>query len=190
MFRIGKTLVSEDIIENNFQCNISACRGACCVEGDRGATLEKNEAYIIEKNFKKIEPYISKEAKKIIQEKGKYIYDKDGNIETPLVKGKECVYVHYNLNGSMDCGIEKAYNDGVLGLKKPLSCHLYPIRVKQYSSFTAVNYHKWNICSDACSLGKELKKPLYEFVKEALIRRFGNLWYLELEKVSKKIKKV
>ena len=190
MFRIGETLVSEEIIENNFHCNISACKGACCVEGNGGAPLEKKEAEIIEHNFDKIKPFISDSGKKIVEEKGKYIYDKEGNIETPLVNGKECVYVHYNLNGSLECGIEKAYNQGSITFKKPLSCHLYPIRVKQFSSFTAVNYHHWSICSDACSLGKELQKPLFEFVKEALIRRFGNLWYLELEKVAKELKKI
>jgi hypothetical protein len=190
MFKIGETLVSEEIIKNNFHCNISACKGACCVEGVAGAPLEKNEAELIEKNFKKIEPYLSDNGKKIVKEIGKYIYDKQGEIETPLVNGKECVYVHYDSNGSVECSIEKAYNNGEIEFNKPLSCHLYPIRVKNYSSFTAVNYHEWSICSDACSLGKELQKPLYEFVKEALIRRFGNPWYLELEKVSKKIKKV
>ena len=189
MFRIGETLVSEEIIENNFHCNISACKGACCVEGNGGAPLEKKEAEIIEHNYDKIKPFISDSGRKTVDEKGKYIYDEEGNIETPLVNGKECVYVHYNLNGSLECGIEKAYNQGSITFKKPLSCHLYPIRVKQYSSFTAVNYHHWSICSDACSLGKELQKPLFEFVKEALIRRFGSAWYLQLEKVAKESKK-
>ena len=140
-------------------------------------SLEKSEAKIIEKNFKKIEPYISEKAKKIVKEKGKYVYDKDGKMETPLVDGKACVYVHYNFGGVLECGIEKAYNEGAIKFKKPLSCHLYPIRIKEYSSFTAVNYHRWGICSSACSFGKELKKPLYEFVKEALIKRFGSAWY-------------
>ena len=189
MFKIGETLVSEEIIKNNFHCNIFACKGACCMKGNRGAPLEKKEAKIIEKSFDKIKPFISESGKKIVEEKGKYIYDEEGNIETPLVNGKECVYVHYNLNGFLECGIEKAYNQGSIPIKKPLSCHLYPIRVKQYSSFTAVNYHQWSICSDACSLGKELQKPLFEFVKEALIRRFGIDWYLELEKVAKELKK-
>lgn len=190
MFRIGETLVSEEIIENNFHCNISACKGACCVKGNGGAPLEKKEADIIEKNFEKIHPFISKDAKKTIHEKGKYVYNKEGNIETPLVNEKECVYVHYKTNGTLECGIEKAHNEGLFKFKKPMSCHLYPIRVKQYSSFTAVNYHNWSICSDACNLGKELQKPLYEFVKEALVRRFGSLWYMELEKVSKEFKRI
>ena len=189
MFRIGETLVSEEIIETHFHCNVSACKGACCIEGNGGAPLEKSEAKIIEKNFKKIEPYISEKTKKIVKEKGKYVYDKDGKMETPLVDGKACVYVHYNFGGVLECGIEKAYNEGAIKFKKPLSCHLYPIRIKEYSSFTAVNYHRWGICSSACSFGKELKKPLYEFVKEALIKRFGSAWYLELEKVSKELKK-
>jgi hypothetical protein len=109
-------------------------------------------------------------------------------METPLVNGKECVYVHYNSDGILHCGIEKAYSDGKIPLKKPLSCDLYPVRIKNYSSFTAVNYHSWKICSEACSLGKELQKPLYKFVKDALIRRFGNSWYSELERVAKRLK--
>ena len=152
----------------------------------------KNVEKTIEKNLKSIREDNTiqlSEMRKTVDEKGKYIYDEEGNIETPLVNGKECVYVHYNLNGSLECGIEKAYNQGSITFKKPLSCHLYPIRVKQYSSFTAVNYHHWSICSDACSLGKELQKPLFEFVKEALIRRFGSAWYLQLEKVAKESKK-
>tara|TARA_B100001173_G_C15956113_1_gene533494 strand:- start:387 stop:962 length:576 start_codon:yes stop_codon:yes gene_type:complete len=190
MFKIGKTLISEEIIENNFHCNLSACKGACCIEGNSGAPLEKNEAEVLEREFEKISPYISNKAKKVIQQKGKYVYDKDGNLETPIINGKECVYVSYNSNGTLECGIEKAFDEGKINLKKPISCHLYPIRVKKYSSFTAVNYHKWNICSDACELGKILKKPIYQFVKDALIRRFGISWYLELEKVSKELKKI
>jgi hypothetical protein len=190
MFRIGNTLISEEIIEKNFQCNLSACKGACCVKGNGGAPLEKNEAEILDKNFEKISPYISSKGKKVIEQKGKYVYDKQGSLETPLINGKECVYVSYNSNGLLECGIEKAFIKGEINLIKPNSCHLYPVRVKNYSSFTAVNYHHWNICSEACELGEELKKPIYEFVKDALIRRFGKSWYLELEKVSKELKKV
>ena len=188
MFQLNNTLVSEEIIKNHFQCNVSACKGACCVEGEIGAPLEKGEAEIIEKYYDKIEPYISNKGKKKIKEVGQYIFDSDGNMETPLVNGKECVYVHYNSDGILHCGIEKAYSDGKIPLKKPLSCDLYPVRIKNYSSFTAVNYHSWKICSEACSLGKELQKPLYKFVKDALIRRFGNSWYSELERVAKRLK--
>ena len=189
MFKIGKTLVSEEIIETHFHCNVDACKGACCIEGSGGAPLMENEVKIIDKNYKKIAPYLSQEAKNKISKDGKYIYDKEGKMETPLLDGKACVYVHYKSNGLLECGIEKAYNEGQIELKKPLSCHLYPIRIKEYSSFTAVNYHKWGICSEACSFGENHKKPLFQFVKEALIKRFGDDWFIELEKVAKELKK-
>ena len=189
MFKIGKTLVSEEIIDTYFHCNVDACKGACCIEGSGGAPLTEEEGKIIDKNYKKIAPYLSQDAKKKISKDGKYIFDKEGKMETPLLDGKACVYVHYKSNGLLECGIEKAYNEGLIELKKPLSCHLYPIRIKEYSSFTAVNYHKWEICSEACSFGGNHKKPLFQFVKEALIRRFGNDWFIELEKVAKELKK-
>ena len=185
MFRIGKTLVSEEIIENNFHCNISKCKGACCIEGTAGAPLEIEEAELLNQNFDKISKYVSPRAKKIIKSKGTFISSDDGKLETPLVDSKACVYVHYEENGFLSCAIEKAYHKKEIEFNKPISCHLYPIRVKEYSEFTAVNYHNWSICSDACSLGDELKKPVFEFVKEALINKFGNEWFLELEKIAK-----
>ena len=126
-----------------------------------------------------------REQKKTIISNGKYVALNDGKLETPLIDSKACVYVHYEKNGSLSCGIEKAYVNNEISFNKPISCHLYPVRVKEYSEFTAVNYHNWFICSDACSLGNELKKPVYEFVKEALIKKFGNQWFLELEKIAK-----
>ncbi len=119
-------------------------------------------------------------SKKIINSYWKYVTLDDGNLETPLVDSKACVYVHYEDNGSLSCGIEKAYLNKEISFNKPISCHLYPVRVKEYSEFTAVNYHNWSICSDACSLGNELKKPVFEFVKEALIKKFGKDWFLGL----------
>ena len=185
MFRIGKTLISEEIIENNFHCNISKCKGACCVEGTAGAPLEKNEAELLNQNFEKISKYLSPRAKKTINSNGKYVALSDGKLETPLLDSKACVYVHYEDNGSLSCGIEKAYINNEINFNKPISCHLYPVRIKEYSEFTAVNYHNWFICSDACSLGNELKKPVFVFVKEALIKKFGNDWFLELENIAK-----
>ncbi len=189
MFRIDNTLVSEEIIEKNFQCNISACKGACCIEGEAGATLETKEAEMIKNNYNKISSYLSDAANKIIKSNGPFLKLSDGSIEAPLLNDKACVYVHYQSNGTLSCGIEKAYNDKKINFNKPISCHLYPIRIKEYSEFTAINYHDWSICSDACSLGAELKKPVFEFVKEALIRKFGNEWYNSLEKISKKLLK-
>ncbi|MDC1336474.1 DUF3109 family protein, partial [Flavobacteriaceae bacterium] len=140
---------------------------------------------LLNQNFDKISKYLSNRAKKIINSNGKYVVLDDGKLETPLIDSKACVYVHYEDNGSLSCGIEKAYINEEINFNKPISCHLYPVRVKEYSEFTAVNYHNWSICSDACSLGNELKKPVFEFVKEALIKKFGKDWFLELEIIAK-----
>ena len=185
MFQLGKTIVSEDIIEKDFVCNLSACKGACCVEGDAGAPLEEDEAKILSEIYPKVKPFLREEGIKAIEKQGTYITTEDGELETPLIDGAECAYVFFDQKGTALCAIEEAYNKGIVNWKKPISCHLYPIRVKEYSEFSAINYNKWHICDDACTLGKELQVPVYKFVKEALIRKFGEDWYMELEKVAK-----
>ncbi|SDS48104.1 Protein of unknown function [Polaribacter sp. KT25b] len=184
MFQLGKTIVSEDIIEKNFVCNLSACKGACCIDGDAGAPLEKEETKILEKIYPKVEPYLSEKSKAVIEKEGTWVTSEWGELETPLIDGADCAYVIFDKNKTALCAIEEAYNQGEIGWKKPVSCHLYPIRVKDYSEFSAVNYDKWDICDDACTLGKELQVPVYKFVKQALVRKFGQNWYDELEKVA------
>lgn len=184
MFQLGKTIVSEDILEKEFVCNLTACKGACCVDGDAGAPLLQEETAILEKIYPTIKQFLRPEGIAAIEEQGTWLKGKDGDLETPLIDNKDCAYVIFD-NETALCGIEQAYNQGLIDWKKPVSCHLYPIRVKEFSSFQAVNYDRWDICSPACSLGKELEVPVYKFVKEALIRRFGNEWYEELEKVAK-----
>lgn len=184
MFQIGKTIVSEDIIEKDFVCNISKCKGECCVSGEAGAPLNKEEVAILEGIYPKVKPFLRKEGIAAIEAQGTSIISDFNELETPLVNETECAYLIYNENKIALCGIEEAYNNGAVDWKKPISCHLYPVRVKDYSEFAAVNYHKWDICGDACSLGKELQVPVYKFVKEALIRKFGEKWYSELEKVA------
>lgn len=188
MFQIGKTIVSEEIISNDFVCNLSACKGACCVDGDAGAPVEPEEAKILEEIYPKVKPFLRQKGIDAIEAQGTSIITEEGEIETPLIDGADCAYVTFDDRGTALCGIEEAYNQGEIDWKKPVSCHLYPIRVQDYSEFAAVNYHKWYICDDACSLGKELQVPVYKFVKEALIRKFGEDWYTELEKVAEKIK--
>ena len=189
MFQLGKTIVSEDILSKDFACNLSACKGACCVEGDAGAPLSKQEAVILNDIYPKVKSYLRKEGIKSIEKLGTSIVTDDDEIETPLIEGGDCAYVFFDENNIALCAIEEAYNQGEIKFKKPISCHLYPVRVKDYSEFSAVNYHKWQICDDACILGKELEIPIYKFVKEALIRKFGEDWYIELEKVAEKHKK-
>lgn len=187
MFQLGKTIVSEDILEKEFVCNLSACKGACCVDGDAGAPLTLEETAILDAIYPKIKPFLRKEGIAAIEAQGTWTKDEDGELETPLIDDKDCAYVIYDGKTAL-CGIEQAYNQGIIDWKKPVSCHLYPIRVKDFSEFSAVNYDRWEICDDACSLGKELEVPVYKFVKEALIRKFGIDWYTELEKVAAELK--
>ncbi|MCF4100399.1 DUF3109 family protein [Gillisia sp. M10.2A] len=189
MFQIGKTIVSEDIIQKDFVCNLSACKGACCIDGDAGAPLDAEETKILEELYPKIKPFLREKGIKAIEEQGTFITTEDGELETPLIEGADCAYVTFDNKGTALCGIEEAYNQGEISWKKPVSCHLYPVRVQDYSEFAAVNYHHWHICDDACSLGKELQVPVYKFVKEALIRKFGEDWYMELEKTATEINK-
>ena len=181
MFQLEKTIISEELLDNDFVCNLNACKGACCVEGDAGAPLESDEVEILKTIYSSVKPFLRPEGIKAIEEQGTSITSAFGELETPLVEGRECAYTIFDDRGMAKCGIEEAYNQGAVSWKKPISCHLYPVRVKTYSEFTAINYDKWDICSDACTLGKSLKVPVYKFVKDALIRKFGEEWYLQLE---------
>lgn len=185
MISIDNTLVSDQIISEEFVCNISKCKGECCVAGEAGAPLEKDEVTFLEKNYSKIKPFLNKKGIKSIESQGVFVKGLDGDLETPLVEGKECAYTVFSDSGVASCGIEKAYQQGVINFQKPISCHLYPVRVQNYESMIAVNYHSWSICSDACSLGESLKIPIYVFVKTALIRKFGEKWYSELTEHAK-----
>ncbi len=187
MFQIGKTIVSEEIIDRDFVCNLSACKGACCVAGDAGAPVEAGEREILDTIYPKVKPFLREKGIEAIEKQGTYITNDFDEIETPLINGGECAYVTFDEKGTALCGIEEAYNQGIIDFKKPISCHLYPVRIQKYSQFSAVNYHQWNICEDACSLGEELKVPVYKFTKEALIRKFGEAWYKELEESVAKI---
>ncbi len=188
MFQLGKTIVSEDLLEKEFVCNLTACKGACCIDGDAGAPLSLEETQILESIYPKVKSFLRKEGIAAIEAQGTWIKGVDGDLETPLIDGKDCAYVMFDGKTAL-CGIEQAYNQGIIDWKKPISCHLYPVRVKDFTEFTAVNYDKWDICDPACSLGQELEVPVYKFVKEALVRKFGEDWYAELEKVAEDMKK-
>lgn len=183
MIEIQNTLISEDLLETEFVCNLSKCGGACCVEGDVGAPLLEEEVDLLKDLYPKVKPYMRKEGIEAIEAQGTHVYDEHDPV-TPLVNNRECAYVYFE-DQMAKCAIEKAYLDGEIDYKKPVSCHLYPLRITKYSSFEAINYHKWSICSDACSLGQELKVPVYQFLKEPLIRNYGKSWYEELEEVAK-----
>ncbi len=180
MFQIGKTIVSDDVIDKEFVCNLGACKGECCIAGEAGAPLSQEETQILERDYPKIKRYLRPEGVAAIKAQGSWVLSAQDELETPLVNGAECAYVTFTKEGIASCGIEDAFNDGAIDFKKPISCHLYPVRVQDYSEFAAVNYHKWPICDDACTLGKSLQVPVYKFVKDALIRKFGQDWYTEL----------
>ncbi len=181
MIKVGDVLVSDDIKDVEFVCHLEKCKGACCVEGDLGAPLEEDELPVMNEILEHVKPYLTPEGLKSIEQQGTYILDEDGDFSTPTIEGKECAYAHYDKQGVLKCGIEQAYLDGEISFKKPISCHLYPIRItKNKKGFEAVNYHKWDICSAACSYGKSLQVPLYKFLKEPLSRKYGEMWYKEL----------
>jgi len=180
MLIVDDKLVSEELFDKQFVCDLNACKGVCCVEGDAGAPLSNEEANILEEELDNIRPFLRKEGLEAISKEGVFSIDSDGDMVTPLVEGKECAYVVFEENGLASCGIEKAWKAGKTDFRKPISCHLYPVRAAQVSEYTALNYHKWGICSAACTLGEQLKVPVYVFVKDALVRAYGKPWYDEL----------
>lgn len=186
MIKVGEILVSDDIAEKEFVCNLDKCKGACCVEGDFGAPLDEDELEILEEIYPKVKPYLSKEGIREIEKQGTHTTDEDGELCTPIIDGRECVYAIYDKQNVLKCGIEQAYLDGKITWKKPISCHLYPIRITKKKNFEALNYHRWHICSAACTLGKELMVPIYKFLKDPLIRKYGEKWYSELSEIIQK----
>ncbi len=176
MIRIKDTLISSELIDEKFACDLDKCKGACCVQGDSGAPLEESEIKVLEDIYPAIRVYLRKEGVKAIEQQGTHIIDRENEPVTPLVEGKECAYAVFE-NGIARCGIEKAFNDGVISFQKPVSCHLYPVRIKKYRDFISVNYDRWQICDPARKLGKDLNITVFEFTRDALVRRFGKDWY-------------
>lgn len=189
MIQIDDKLISEDLFSEEFVCNLAKCKGICCVEGDAGAPLDENETKILDEIYPKIKPYLSPEGIQAIEEQGTYTLDFEGDLVTPLVNNAECAYVIFDEKGYTKCAIEKAYEDGVIDWQKPISCHLYPIRITEYSNFSAINYHEWDICSDACTLGKELGVKVYQFLKKPLIRKYGEEFYQTLSEAAEEWEK-
>ncbi|MEI8137713.1 MAG: DUF3109 family protein [Bacteroidota bacterium] len=186
MIAIDKTLISEDLLEKKFVCDLTACKGACCVAGDSGAPLEKEELEILDSILDKVKPYMVKKGIKAIEKYGPYVIDGDGDNTTTLVSpGAECAFVFFDENKIAKCAIEQAYYDGKITWKKPISCHLYPVRITKHKEYDAVNYDKWDVCKPACECGKKLDVPVYKFLKEPLIRKYGKEWFSQLEKSAK-----
>ncbi|NOX45874.1 MAG: DUF3109 family protein [Chlorobi bacterium] len=181
MIIIDDIMVSEEIRDKRFCCDLEKCAGACCVEGDAGAPLEEEEISLLEDMIDEIKPFMRKEGIEVIEKNGIFDFDMAGEYVTPLIKDKDCAFVIYQ-DGVAKCAIEKAWEEEKVSFQKPISCHLYPIRITKNKDFEAVNYHKWYICQSACTLGKKLQLPLYQFLKVPLIRKYGEDWYGKLVK--------
>ena len=188
---IDNKLISDAVVDEHFVCDLNKCKGVCCVEGDAGAPLEGDEHERLQEVYPKVEPDLTEEGKKAIAEQGFYTVDKDKSKtkRTPLIKGKMCAYATVEKNGVVLCGIEKAQRAGKIEWPKPLSCHLYPIRINETEDWDYVNYEEWHICSPACDLGRLLKVPVYQFLKDALIRKYGEAFYETLDATAVHLKK-
>ena len=184
MFVIKDTLVSLDLIERYFACDLEKCKGQCCIDGDAGAPLLEEEETQLKKNITKILPLLSETGRKVLGDEGVSYIDSEGDIVTTLINGCECVFTHHEKNVLCLCALEKGYREGNLPQLKPSSCHLYPVRLKKIGNLTCLNLHRWKICKPAETNGRKLNIRAYKFLKEPLIRKFGEDWYEELEKVA------
>ncbi len=181
MVQIEDKLISDDVFEKRFVCNLSACKGACCVEGESGAPLEEEEIDLLEEALDAVKPYMRKEGLDRVEETGVFTIDTDGDYVTPLVNEAECAFVQFDDNGITKCAIEMAHRDGKIDYPKPISCHLYPIRVSELKDFTALNYHHWPICDEARTCGIDLNVSVFRFLKEPIIRKFGPDFFEQME---------
>lgn len=185
MIAIDNALISDEVVQAKFVCDLHKCKGGCCEDGDAGAPLEKEEKKSIDENYKAFEPYMTAEGIAEVRRQGKYVYDKEFGWVTPTIDGKICAYGFRDGQGIIKCAIEQAYRDGKVDWKKPISCHLYPIKINKTRTYTMVNYEpRETLCKAACSLGKKLKMPVYEFLKEPIIRKFGQEFYNTLDQIA------
>ena len=180
MIIVDNAVLSDDIKEQEFVCDLHKCKGACCVEGDLGAPLEELELEQLDTDLEEIKPFMSEEGIAVLEKEGAYLPDEEGDYSTTTIGGRECAFAVYNQQGILECSIEQAYNNGKTSFQKPISCHLYPIRITKYDHYDALNYDRWDICSAACKFGEQLKIPVYKFLKKPLIRKYGEEWFNKL----------
>ncbi len=181
MLQIDDTIISLDLLDKKFICDLAICKGECCVEGEAGAPLELDEVEQLKEVLPVVWDNIPRASQAIIKEQGVSYIDSDGDNVTSLVNGEECVFVYKNEKGYYSCAVEKAFLEGKISFRKPISCYLYPVRVDEYKNHTAVNYHQWHICECARVLGEKEGLEIYKFLKEPLIAKFGEAWYEQLE---------
>jgi hypothetical protein len=179
MIQIDETIISQDILSKKFACDVTKCKGACCVQGDSGAPLEEEETKIIKSILPVITPFMRQEGIEAVEKQGVFIIDSDGDMVTPLVNGQECCFAIFK-DGIALCSFEIAFRANLSSFKKPLSCHLYPVRITKYKGFDAVNYHEWDICNPALTAGENSDILLTDFLKEPLSRKYGSEWYKKL----------
>lgn len=189
MVQVGDVIVSFDVFREKFLCDLDACKGVCCIEGDAGAPVELEEVEKLEEALPVIWNELSPEAQAVIDKQGVVYTDQEGDLVTSIVNGKDCVFTCYDERGYCYCAIEKAFREGRCNFYKPISCHLYPIRIGNCGPYKALNYNRWNICKAAVALGEKKGVAVYQFLKEPLIRRFGEDWYAELELVAEELAK-
>jgi hypothetical protein len=187
IIQIDNKLISADVFEKHFICDISQCAGICCVLGDSGAPLEKKEKKILQDEYENYVSYMKPEGRQTIENEGHTIIDPDGDLVTPLINGKECAYSCFDDEGVCYCAIERAYLDGKTKFRKPVSCYLYPIRLKPFGEFTGLNYDVWSACDCARKKGKDENIPVFRFLKEPIIARFGKTFYKKMEKVYEEV---
>ena len=187
MLSLGETIISSAIFEEKFACDLEKCRGYCCLQGDSGAPLEEGEAQILEEIWPVLKQYMRPEGIRAVEQKGTSIIDSDGDMVTPLIGKAECAYARYK-DGIYSCSIEKAWEEKKISFRKPISCHLFPIRIKKYAEFDAVNYEELKICKPALKRGKAENIPVYRFLEQALVRVYGKKWYNELLSAAAEIK--
>ncbi len=192
MIAINNILVSDEVVSEQFVCDLSKCKGGCCEDGDSGAPLTDEELINLRDVIEEVRPYLTSEGIKVLEDEGLYKYDQEFGWVTPTIAGRMCAYGFRDQQGIIKCGIEQAYRDKKILWKKPISCHLFPIKITRSKrrDLEYVNYEpRESLCKAACRLGKQLKVPVYDFLKEALIRKYGNDFYSALEKTAMHIKK-
>tara|TARA_Y100000385_G_scaffold2070_1_gene2204 strand:+ start:54 stop:632 length:579 start_codon:yes stop_codon:yes gene_type:complete len=183
MVEIEDKIISDELFEKKFVCDLQKCKGGCCVEGDSGAPLRSKEIKEIAKNLSIIKSEMSTKGINAIKNNDFHYLDSDGDKVTKLVDGKECVFVVFDKNNIAKCSIESAYRKNKINFNKPISCHLYPVRIKKYDSFTAVNVDSWHVCKPACECGTELNVPVFKFLKDAIVRSWGLDFFKHLDSV-------
>ncbi len=187
MIPLNNTLIDEEILSKDFVCNLTACKGRCCVEGDYGAPLEEDEVPAIEESLEAIKPYMNEANREKLEREGFYEQDPDGDTVTKCMGGADCIFVRKEADGVYKCTIERAWEDGKINFQKPISCHLYPVRIEENGPMTKLIYDKAEMCDPACTLGASLDVPVYKFIENALVRKFGSNWYNNLTHIAQNL---